>query len=96
VTREKHTPVRTCMGCGQPGPRSEMLRLSPGGPRGLRLVERRDVAGRTGYLHRRPACWDRFAARKGPLRSLRRTVDRETRTVLVAHLKATASSAMMG
>jgi predicted RNA-binding protein YlxR (DUF448 family) len=84
------------MGCGQRGPQNEMLRLRPDGSQRLRLVQAREVAGRTGYLHRRPACWDRFAARKGPLRSLRRNVDRETRTVLVAQLKATASSVMMG
>jgi len=57
-------------------------------PLGLVLATR-PAAGRSGYLHRRPDCWARFAARKGPVRSLGCHVDKAARQAFVRTLHAT-------
>ena len=84
------------MGCGERDSQGEMLRLSVGAQGGLQVVERQPPGGRTGYLHHRALCWQRFASRKGRVRSLGRNVDREARAALVGKLKASESSVMMG
>jgi predicted RNA-binding protein YlxR (DUF448 family) len=43
--------------------------------------------GRGGYLHRLEPCWRSFAQKKGMLRSLRASVDREARAALVERLQ---------
>ncbi len=53
---------------------------------GLRADVARRLGGRGGYLHRQPACWARFAQRKGTLRALRTAVDRPARAALIATL----------
>jgi len=50
----------------------------------------RRAGGRGGYLHRSRECWDRFAGRKGMLRSLRATIDRPARAALIAELQPDA------
>lgn len=81
-----HVPIRTCMGCGAAAPQSGLLRVVRSSDGALQLDAPRRVGGRGGYLHRRRDCWDRFAKRKGPLRSLRTSVDRPARAALVATL----------
>jgi predicted RNA-binding protein YlxR (DUF448 family) len=95
VSRVPHAPIRSCSGCGERAPQRELLCLSisPGG--GLRMVDRRRRTGRTAYLHDRPACWERFASRKGPVRSLRRSVDKSTRIAVLQVLKAGEPAATM-
>jgi len=55
-----------------------------------RLVADPVGPGRGAYLHRSIACWERFAARKGAVSSLRRNVDRVARGRLVQSLKESA------
>jgi len=90
TTTARHVPVRTCMGCGQRAPQSTLLRLTVAPDGSLVVVARTPPCGRCGYLHRRPDCWHHFAARKGPIRSLRRSVDKTTRLAFVQGLEATA------
>ena len=86
----RHVPVRTCMGCGQRAPQSTLLRVSVALNGSLGVVGRAPQCGRCGYLHRRADCWLHFAARKGPIRSLRRSVDKTTRLAFVQGLEAMA------
>jgi len=83
------------MGCGERAAQHEFLCVTSAPDGGLRLVERRRRTGRTGYLHDRLGCWERFAARKGPVRSLRRNVDRETRMAVLRGLKAAEPAGSM-
>jgi predicted RNA-binding protein YlxR (DUF448 family) len=53
----------------------------------LRVDFKRRLGGRGGYLHLSAECWDRFARRKGLVRSLGGTVDRTTRAALVSKLQ---------
>jgi predicted RNA-binding protein YlxR (DUF448 family) len=84
------TPIRSCVGCGDRAPQVTLLRVTyrdgslrrDGAPR---------AAGRGAYLHERPACWDAFAARRGPVRSLRSAVPHAVRVRLVEELRAHAA-----
>lgn len=86
MRRPLHVPIRTCMGCGAAAPQAGLLRVVRTADGALQLDAARRAGGRGGYLHRSRDCWDRFATRKGPLRSLRATVDRPIRAALVAAL----------
>lgn len=89
-----HVPVRMCIGCGARAPQRELLRLSLAAGGGLELAGKAPL-GRSAYLHRRPECWEQFAARKGLVRSLGCAVDRATRAATVHALKRTTPGAMM-
>lgn len=78
------------MGCGAAAPQAGLLRVVRTVEGDLQLDPGRRAGGRGGYLHRQRYCWDRFARRKGPLRSLRATVDRAARSALVAALLSDA------
>jgi predicted RNA-binding protein YlxR (DUF448 family) len=80
-------PVRMCMGCGGRAPQRDLLRLAVATDGTLAVVAGRQHSGRTGYVHPKRECWERFAARKGPLRSLGRTLDKASRVALVQQLK---------
>jgi predicted RNA-binding protein YlxR (DUF448 family) len=95
VTHSQHCPIRTCVGCGVRASQRELLGLSSSPDGTLRVVDGRRRLGRTAYLHRRLECWERFAARKGPVRSLRRGVEKSARIAVVQRLKAVEPSAMM-
>jgi predicted RNA-binding protein YlxR (DUF448 family) len=94
VIRKAHVPLRMCMGCGERAPQAELVRVASGAGGMLERVEGRRQ-GRSGYLHRRTACWERFAARKGFLRSLGRPVDRAARLAFVHGLQRSDLCAMM-
>jgi len=82
-----------CMGCGGRAPQAELVRLAAADDT-LVLVSGRHT-GRTGYLHRQPECWDRFAGRKGLLRSLGRNVSLTSRGTFVQQLKRLEQFAMV-
>lgn len=87
MTRPVHIPIRTCMGCGAREPQSALLRIVLDPTAGLRVDAQRRARGRGGYLHPLPECWTRFSRRKGPLRSLRASVDRAAREALLTALR---------
>jgi predicted RNA-binding protein YlxR (DUF448 family) len=91
----KAKPARMCMGCGGRAPQGELLRLGVAADGTLAVITGRRHAGRTGYLHPRPQCWERFVARKGPLRSLGRAVDKALRVAFVHQLKQVEQLAIM-
>ena len=82
------TPMRMCMGCGGRAPQRELLRLAVADDGSVVLVTGHHRSGRSGYLHRQAQCWERFTARKGPLRSLGRTIDKTLRATFVQQLKS--------
>jgi len=88
-------PVRMCMGCGGRAPQGELLRLTVAADGTLAVIAGRRHTGRTGYLHPKHECWERFTARKGPLRSLGRAVDKALRVTFVEQLKRVEQFAMM-
>lgn len=89
----RHVPVRTCMGCGGRAPQEGLIRIAATAAGTLAVVRSlRGLSGRTGYLHRDPACWRAFAARKGPVRSLGRTLDRQARLACVRELEGAGSA----
>jgi uncharacterized protein len=96
VSHGRHVPQRTCIGCGARAAQRDLLRVSTASDGVLQLVRQPRHAGRTAYLHPQAACWEQFAARKGPIRSLRRPVDKPTRLAFVAELKRINQSAMVG
>jgi len=77
--------VRTCIGCGQRGLQSALLRLQLD-TAGEVVVARTPVSGRSAYLHARRDCLSGLLRSKGLGRSLRTTVGRDSRQRAVAHL----------
>lgn len=94
MSRTPHVPTRMCMGCGGRAPQPDLLRVSVTAAGALQFASGRRSTGRSGYLHRRPECWDRFAARKGPLRSLGCVADKPKRIALIEQIRS--SRAQMG
>jgi predicted RNA-binding protein YlxR (DUF448 family) len=84
------------MACGVTAPQSTLVRIVRDGTAGLRPDAFRRAGGRGGYLHHDPACWARFAQRKGALRALRVAVDRPARASLVAALSREAGAREAG
>jgi predicted RNA-binding protein YlxR (DUF448 family) len=64
-----------------------MLRIVRAPAGSLALDSSNHGPGRGGYLHRLEQCWRSFAQKKGMLRSLRASADREARAALVARLQ---------
>jgi len=79
--------IRTCVGCGNRAAQADLMRFGVG--RDDVVAPDRDgrLPGRGAYLHRNEACWDRFVARKGTVRSLKRPLSRAQRQDLVARLQ---------
>ena len=94
MSRKLHVPTRMCMGCGARAPQGELLRLTGTAGGALQIVTGRTWSGRTGYLHAQQECWDRFTARKGPLRSLGCAVDKPKRIAFIEGLRAGSRSEM--
>ena len=81
-----HVAIRTCVGCGRRDAQEAMLRVVGGVGQGLAPDPLRRAPGRGAYLHSQAACWDAFVVRRGPVRSLRRSVPRAEREELVRAL----------
>jgi len=82
-------PIRTCAGCAERAAKGALLRFV-GTADGLRVDAAGHATGRGAYLHTDPRCFELFVRRRGPLRSLRRTVGRPERERFVATLTAGA------
>ena len=80
-------PVRTCAGCAERAVKGTLLRFV-GTADGLQSDPARRAPGRGAYLHADPRCFELFVRRRGPVRSLRRSVGRTERERFVAALTA--------
>lgn len=85
----RSAPVRTCVGCGERSPQSQLVRfVSSAGA--LTLDVGRRLPGRGAWLHRESVCWGDFVRRRGAVRSLRTTPSRAAREALRDTLAAGA------
>lgn len=82
-------PIRTCAGCGERADKAMLLRFVATAE-GLHADPGRRAPGRGAYLHVDPRCHELFVRRRGPVRSLRRSVGRPEREKFVAALTAGA------
>jgi uncharacterized protein len=82
-------PIRTCAGCGERADKGMLLRFVATAE-GLQADPGRRAPGRGAYLHGDPRCLELFVRRRGPVRSLRRSVARPERERFVAALTAGA------
>jgi len=86
VTRVKHVPQRTCVGCRTVMPKRQMVRIVRG-VNGVQVDPTGKVAGRGAYLHDRRECWQ--SGLKGALaHALKVELSKEDR----AHLEEFAKS----
>jgi predicted RNA-binding protein YlxR (DUF448 family) len=77
------SPIRTCIGCGQPDTKRVLTRLATRDGAVVADLAGR-LPGRGAYLHRRPECLDRFVkSRVKVFRSLGRGIDRAQRQAIV-------------
>ncbi len=56
VSRRKHVPQRTCVGCRQVLAKRALIRVVRG-PDGVRIDPSGKAAGRGAYLHDQRSCW---------------------------------------
>ena len=78
-------PIRTCAGCAGRAAQATLQRFV-GTADGLAADPARRAAGRGAYLHGDAGCWAQFVRRRGPVRSLRRSIGRLERERFVATL----------
>ena len=95
MSERRHVPMRMCMGCGERAAQSELLRVRGTADGRLLVVAAGAALGRTGYLHRDRECWERFAGRKGQVRSLGCSLDKAQRAACTNELERAVSTAMM-
>lgn len=84
------------MGCGGRDEQPKLLRVGCDPAGNLTVLRDRRHSGRSGYLHPQRKCGAQFAARKGPVRSLRKNVDRAVRVRFVEGLELKESGATRG
>jgi predicted RNA-binding protein YlxR (DUF448 family) len=70
VTRARHIPQRTCVGCREVLPKKGLIRLVRT-PEGIIIDPGGKAAGRGAYLHELRACWEKGL--KGPLANALKT-----------------------
>jgi uncharacterized protein len=70
VTRVRHIPQRTCVGCRQVLPKKGLIRLVRT-PEGVIIDPSGKTAGRGAYLHELIGCWEKGL--KGPLANALKT-----------------------
>lgn len=89
--RQKHVPVRTCVGCREVLSKQEMIRIVRT-PDGVRVDPTGKLPGRGAYLHRRQSCW-RDAIDRGLLaRALKVELTQADREMLSGHMGTMADS----
>ncbi len=71
IPRKRHTPERSCIACGQKGPKGTLVRIvrTPDGP--VKPDPTGRANGRGAYLCNRVACWERGLAKRALGHSLR-------------------------
>ena len=91
LTKERHTPQRSCVACGQKLAKRALIRIVRT-PQGLVTVDRTGKsAGRGAYLCGSVTCWER-GMRKGALeRSLKITFSTQDKAQLLAYYEEAVS-----
>ena len=65
-------PVRTCVGCRERAPQSELIRLAWDG---VAVTVDRTAPGRGAWIHPTQACWDQARRKGGLSRAFRTSVN---------------------
>jgi predicted RNA-binding protein YlxR (DUF448 family) len=78
-------PRRTCLGCGAPAEKNQLIRLRAS-PQGELIVDD-SGAGRGGYLHSAAECWEKFTRRKSVYRAFHVEIGKHAKEKLVEALK---------
>lgn len=82
--RQKHVPLRTCVGCRQVLPKRTLIRIVRS-PQGVVIDPTSKMAGRGAYLHDKKACWQQGL--KGALaNALRTELSAEDKERLIAYM----------
>ena len=82
LSKRKHVPQRTCVGCREVLPKRSLIRIVRS-PQGVLVDPTGKMAGRGAYLHDRLSCWE--TGIKGALaRALKTTLMDEDKQRLLA------------
>ncbi len=88
--RPRHTPERTCVGCGTAAAKRGLVRIVRGSDGSVQPDETGRKPGRGAYLHTDRSCWD-TALKKGRLqRSLKTAIQPADLTALQSFATAFA------
>jgi len=81
--RQRHVPIRTCVGCRQERPKRELVRIvrSPAGT--IAVDPTGKAAGRGAYLCRTAECWAAALKRDALARALRASLTPADREALL-------------
>jgi predicted RNA-binding protein YlxR (DUF448 family) len=79
-----HVPVRTCVGCREAAPQSELVRFATVDGRVV-PDPAKHLPGRGAWLHPSPSCLERALARRAFNRAFRRPVQVDPDTVDLSH-----------
>ncbi len=86
MAKQKHIPLRECIGCGEKFSKWEMLRVVKG-PAGFLLDTAQKEQGRGAYLCRRERCLKETLKRKKLNRAFRQPVPAEVYEALALYYK---------
>lgn len=82
--KQKHVPLRTCVGCREVLPKRSLIRIVRT-PEGIKVDPTGKMNGRGAYLHNKWDCWER--AFKGSLaHALKTTLSNEDRLHLQKYI----------
>jgi hypothetical protein len=91
-SRQKHIPLRTCVGCRSSKPKRELIRVVKLADDGVIVDETGKRNGRGAYLCRQRACWERALDRGALGRALRAPLTREGTKSLRAYAESLPDS----
>jgi uncharacterized protein len=80
--RQKHVPERTCIGCRQVKPKDELIRIIGNENDGVRIESSGKHQGRSAYLCKSKACWERGLKKDRLDLSLRMNISKEVKDEL--------------
>lgn len=88
--QNRHSPERTCLGCGKRDEKRAMVRLAA--VRNEIIIDKlRAMAGRGGYLHREESCLQQFVrSRVREFRSVRRQIPLDEREQIAKLIRSAA------
>jgi predicted RNA-binding protein YlxR (DUF448 family) len=62
--KARKKPVRTCLGCGQPADKRDLMRVVRGAEGDVAVDPSGKASGRGAYLHPEPACFEAAVRRR--------------------------------
>jgi uncharacterized protein len=84
--RQKHVPLRTCLGCGESGAKRELARIVRRPDGSIVVDPTGKQPGRGAYIHRNAGCWAKVVAGGRLAHALKATPTAEERQRLLDQL----------